>query len=139
MGKLIETHRGVIYPWQCDHQGHLNTAQYVGIFDSAFWHHVSAMGFTRAYLGGFNRGFVDVKDVLEYQAEVVAGSLIVVESVLLRIGGKSITARHRMRDAETGERVATSEKTAVYFDLGARRAVSLPDDKRQAMEEFLES
>ena len=34
MGKLIETHRGVIYPWQCDHQGHLNTAQYVGIFDS---------------------------------------------------------------------------------------------------------
>ena len=27
MGKLIETYRGVIYPWQCDHQGHLNTAQ----------------------------------------------------------------------------------------------------------------
>ena len=37
MGKLIETYRGVIYPWQCDHQGHLNTAQYVGIFDSAFF------------------------------------------------------------------------------------------------------
>ena len=137
MGKLIETYRGVIYPWQCDHQGHLNTMQYVGVFDAAFWHHVSAMGFTRAYLAGSNRGFVDVKDILEYKAEVVVGSLIVVESELLRIGGKSITARHCMRDAETGELAATSEKITVYFDLEARRAVSLPDEKRRAMKDFL--
>ena len=133
MSRVIETFRGMVYPWQCDHQGHLNTKEYVGMFDAAFWHHLSAMGFTRAYLGGFNRGFVDVKDVLEYQDEVVAGSLIVVESVLLRIGGKSITALFTMRDAETGEIAATSEKVAVYFDLEARRSVSLPDDMREAI------
>ena len=47
MGRWIETFRGVVYPWQCDQQGHLNTMQYVGMFDAAFWHHVSPMGFTR--------------------------------------------------------------------------------------------
>lgn len=137
MGQLMETYRGVVYPWQCDHQGHLNTMHYVGMFDAAFWHHVSAMGFTRAYLEQRNRGFADVKDTLEYKAEVKVGSLIVVESGLLRIGGKSITALHSMRDAETGVIAATSEKTTAYFDLEARRAVSLPDEMRQAMEEFI--
>ena len=36
-------------------------------------------------------------------------------------------------DAETGELAATSEKVTVYFDLEARRSVSLPADLREAM------
>ncbi len=133
----METYRGVIYPWQCDHQGHLSVMHYVGMFDVAFWHQISAMGFTRAYLEERRRGFADVKDTLEYKAEVKVGGLVVVESGLLRIGGKSITARHTMRDAETGVIAATSEKITVYFDLEARRSASLPDDMREAMTGFL--
>ena len=133
----METYRGVVYPWQCDHQGHLNTMHYVGMFDAAFWHQISAMGFTRAYLEERNRGFADVKDTLEYKAEVKVGGLVVIESGLLRIGGKSITAHHTMRDAETGVIAATSEKITVYFDLEARQAVSLPDDMREAMEKLM--
>ena len=133
----METYRGVVYPWQCDHQGHLNTMQFVGMFDAAFWHHISAMGFTRPYLKEHNRGFADVKDTLEYKAEVMVGALIVVESGLLRIGGKSITALHSMRDAETEVLYATSEKITAYFDLKARKSASLPDEMRQSMPAFL--
>ena len=129
----METYRGVVYPWQCDHQGHLNSMHYVGMFDAAFWHQISAMGFTRAYLDERNRGFADVKDTLNYKAEVKVGGLVVIDSSLLRIGGKSLTAIHTMRDAETGELAATSEKVTVYFDLEARRSVSLPADLREAM------
>ncbi len=137
MGQPIETYRGVVYPFQCDHQGHLTTMHYVGMFDVAFWHQVSAMGFTRAYLEERRRGFADVKDTLEYKAEVRVGGLVVIESGLLRIGGKSLTAIHTMRDAETGQLAATSEKITVYFDLEARQADRLPDDRRDAMTAFL--
>lgn len=137
MSGLIETYRGVVYPWQCDHQGHLNTKEYVGCFDAAFWHHLSAMGFTRAYLDSVNCGFADVKDTLEYKAEVPVSARIIVESGLLRIGRSSITARHIMRDVETGEVSATSEKITVYFDLEARASAPLPDDKRAALESFI--
>ena len=135
----METYRGVVYPWQCDHQGHLNVMHYVAMFDGAFWHHISAMGFTRAYLEERNKGFADVKDTLEYKAEVKVGGLVVVDSGLVRIGGKSFTGRHIMRDPESETVVATSEKITVYFDLEARRSVSLPDDMRQAMTAFLVS
>jgi len=137
MSKLIETYRGVVYPWHCDHQGHLTTMHYVGMFDAAFWHHISALGFTRAYLEEQNRGFADVKDTLEYKAEVQVGSLILIESGLLRMGGSSITAAHTMRDAETGEIAATSEKITVYFDLEARTSTNLPEEMRAGIAEHM--
>ena len=137
MSGLIETYRGLVYPWQCDHQGHLNTKEYVGCFDAAFWHHLTAMGFTRAYLDSVNRGFADVKDTLEYKAEVPVSARIIVESGLLRIGKSSITALHTMRDVETGEVSATSEKITVYFDLEARASAPLPDDMRDHMSSFI--
>ena len=31
------TYRGVVYPWDCDHMGHMNVMRYVGKFDEATW------------------------------------------------------------------------------------------------------
>lgn len=33
MPDLPITYRGVVYPWQCDHMGHMNAMWYVGKFD----------------------------------------------------------------------------------------------------------
>ena len=137
MSRVIETFRGMVYPWQCDHQGHLNTKEYVGMFDAAFWHHLSVMGFTRVYLDDAKRGFADVKDTIEYKAEVPVGARLIIESALLRIGTSSITALHTMRDCETGEVAATAEKITVYFDLEARASTPLPDDMRATAEAFV--
>ena len=137
MSGFIETHRAVVYPWHCDHQGHMNTMQYVGMFDAAFWHHLSAMGFTRPFLDAANHGFADVKDTIEYKAEVPVGARVVIESGLIKVGRSSITALHVMRDSDTGETAATSEKITVYFDLAARQSAPLPDDMRPALEAFL--
>lgn len=133
MTGFIETYRGVVYPWHCDHQGHLNTMHYVGMFDMACWHHLSALGFTRAYVQEQGTGFVDVKDTIEYKVEQPVGSLLVIESGLLRTGNTSITALHRMRNTETGDIAATSEKISVYFDLNQRHKTPLPDDRAEVM------
>ena len=53
------------------------------------------------------------------------------------MGGSSITAAHTMRDAETGEVAATSEKITVYFDLEARKSTNLPEEKRAGIAEFM--
>jgi len=133
MSAYMETFRGVVYPWHCDHQGHMTTMHYVGMFDQAFWHHTSALGFTRAYLEAHHSGFVDVRDTLEYLVEQPVGSLIVIESGLLRVGNTSITAIHRMCNAETGDLAATSEKISVFFDMEARCKLPLPDELRAGM------
>ena len=137
MSKIVETYRAMVYPWHCDHQGHMNTMHYVGMFDAAFWQHLSAMGFTRAYLAANHTGFVDVKDTIEYKAEVPVGSPVTIESALVRVGRSSITALHTMRDSETAVIAATSEKITVYFDLEARETTPLPDDMRQTLAAFL--
>jgi acyl-CoA thioester hydrolase len=112
----------------------MNTMHYVGMFDQAFWHHVSALGFSRDYMAKNHSGFVDVRDTLEYKAEQSIGSLLIIESGLLKIGNTSMTAIHRMRNTETEEIAATSEKISVYFDLKARSKTPFPDKLRANME-----
>ena len=134
MTGYIETFRSMVYPWHCDHQGHMNTMHYVGMFDTAFWHHLSALGFTRKYLNERGTGFFDVKDIVEYHVEQGPGALIMIESGLLRVGNTSIVAFHRMRSTEDGEIAATSEKVTVYASLAGRTKVALPDELRPQLE-----
>jgi acyl-CoA thioester hydrolase len=134
MSGYIETFRGVVYPWHCDHQGHMTTMHYVGMFDAAFWHLLSAQGFTRAYLAEHGTGFADVSDTIAYLAELPVGSPLTIESGILKVGTTSIVSFNRMRDTETGVLAATSEKATVYFDLEARQKVPLPPDLRAVME-----
>ena len=47
---LDVTYRGTVYPWHCDHMGHMNVMWYVGKFDEATWHLFSSIGFTPEHL-----------------------------------------------------------------------------------------
>jgi hypothetical protein len=40
------TYRGTVYPWQCDHVGHMNIMWYVGKFDEANWNFLARPGLT---------------------------------------------------------------------------------------------
>ena len=37
MGKMQLVYKGLVYPWHCDHMGHMNVMWYVGKFDEATW------------------------------------------------------------------------------------------------------
>jgi len=134
MSDYIETFRAVVYPWHCDHQGHMTTMHYVGMFDAAFWQLLSAQGFTRAYLTEHRTGFVDLRDTIEYRAELPVGSPVAIESGITKVGNTSVVSFNRMRDSETGQRAATSEKVTVYFDLEARQKAPLPAGLKAGME-----
>lgn len=137
MSGYVECFRGVIYPWHCDHQGHMTVMHYVGMFDQAFWHLTSAIGFSRAELDRTNRGFVDVKSTIEYKAEQGVGSLLVIDGGLVRFGTSSISPFFRMKNCETGELAATMESVTVYFDLASRTKVPLSNEDRKRLERFI--
>ena len=138
MSNYHETFRGVVYPWHCDHQGHMNIMHYVGFFDQSYWHLFSMMGFTRAYLDEQRKGFVGVKDTFSYSAEQGPGATIVIESCLTKIGSSSVVSYAVMKNSETDETAATWENIGVYFDLDKRAKSAFNDVERGWMKEYIE-
>ena len=47
MAEPLLTYRGTVYPWQCDHMGHMNVMWYVGKFDEATWQFMASLGLSQ--------------------------------------------------------------------------------------------
>ena len=128
------TYCGTVYPWQCDHVGHMNIMWYVGKFDEANWNLFARVGLTPTYLRESGRGMAGVQQNITYQRELLAGDIVEVKSVLLELRDRSIRFRHEMRNAETGEIAASCEITAVHLDRQARNAIAFTDGVRRIAE-----
>ena len=128
------TYRGTVYPWQCDHVGHMNIMWYVGKFDEANWNLFARIGLTPTYLRQSNRGMAAVQQNITYRREMLAGDIVEIKSILLEIRDKSIRYRHEMRNAETGEVAAVCEITGVHMDREARKSAAFPDTIRKLAE-----
>ena len=61
------TYRGAVYPWHCDHIGHMNVMWYVGKFDEATWNRFARIGQTPTYLRESGRGMAAVQQNITYQ------------------------------------------------------------------------
>ncbi|WP_315837497.1 acyl-CoA thioesterase [Bradyrhizobium prioriisuperbiae] len=121
------THKGTVYPWQCDHVGHMNIMWYVGKFDEANWNVFARIGLTPSYLRDSHRGMAGVQQNISYKRELLAGDIIDVESRLLEIRDKVVRFSHEMRNAETGEIAASCEITAVHMDRRIRKSCAFED------------
>src|SRR5579884_847665 len=124
----VLTARGSVYPWQCDHMGHMNVMWYVGTFDEATWQLFALLGLTPTFLREHERGMAAVKQELTYQRELRAGAVISVYSRVLEVREKVIIFFHEMHNDETHELAATTRLTAVHLDTRLRKACALPDD-----------
>ena len=130
MAEGIETWRGMAHPWNCDSMGHMNTRFYAAIYDDASFHFVARLAPSRAQKES-GLGWADVRQLIEYKQEVESGALLVVRTVLKRLGRTSVEYRHELRDAESDLLHSTSEQVTVRFDLAARKAVPLDDEIRR--------
>ena len=124
------TYRGAVYPWHCDHVGHMNVMWYVGKFDEATWNFFAQLGLTPGYLRDAGRGMAAVQQNITYRRELLAGDVVEVSTSLREIGNKSIRFVHEMRNAATGEVAAVCELTGVHLDRQARRSVAFADTIR---------
>jgi acyl-CoA thioester hydrolase len=121
------TYRGVVYPWHCDHVGHMNVMWYVGKFDEATWNLFHRLGLTRRYLQEQQRGMAAVDQRIEYRRELLAGDVVSVRSRVLELHSRKIRFHHEMRSDDAGEIAAQTTLLAVHMDARQRRACAFPD------------
>ena len=128
MTGLITTYKGVVYPWHCDHMGHMNVMWYVGKFDEATWHLFSVIGLTPSFLRENGRGMAAVRQDIAYKRELRAGDVVAIRSGVLEIREKAIRFFHEMVNETTGDVAAVTVLTGVHMDTGIRKSCPLPDD-----------
>ena len=130
MTSLVETYRGAVYPWHCDHMGHMNVMWYVGKFDEATWNFFTLLGLAPRFLREHRRGMAAVEQRIAYQRELHAGDVVAVRTGALEVRDKVLRFVHEMRDADRDEVSAITVLTAVHLDLAHRRASPLPEEVR---------
>ena len=130
MSEFTITYRGTVYPWQCDHMGHMNSMWYVGKFDEASWQLLARLGLSRLHLQEQGTGMVAVEQHIEYKTELLAGDIVSVSSAITDVMDKALRMVHEMRNDESGQLAARTTIVGVHLDSKARRALSLPVDVR---------
>jgi len=137
MAEPVVTYRGTVYPWHCDHMGHMNVMWYVGKFDEATWQLLASVGLSSARLRNEGIGMVAVEQHIEYKREVLAGDLLTIRSYVKEVREKSLVFVHEMTNQETQELAARTTLTGVCIDMTTRKARPLPEDIREHAERTL--
>jgi len=127
MHEPLLTYRGTVYPWHCDHVGHMNVMWYVGKFDEATWQLFNALGLSPSYLRAAGRGMAAVDQHISYIHELHAGDVVTIRSTLLEFKEKSMRFVHEMSSDETNEVVARTTLKAVHMDTAARKSCAFAE------------
>lgn len=133
MSHWFETNRGVVFPWHCDQFGHMNVRWYAHFFDDAAFHLWNRAGVDQPVLLAAGVAMVTARNTTTFKREMCAGDLLLVESGVGRVGGKSVGHVHHMRNANTGELCATMDSVEVFFDTGARSSTAMPAEIRERL------
>lgn len=128
MSSLLVTYQGIVYPWHCDHMGHMNVMWYVGKFDEATWFLFAQIGITPSYIRENNRGMVAVDQRISYRRELLAGDVITIRSGILEVKEKAIRFWHEIQNEQTGEIAAITLVTGLHIDRQLRKSIPFPID-----------
>lgn len=133
----VGTYRGTVFPWHCDHMGHMNVMWYVGKFDEATWHLFATIGITHGYMRETGHVLGAVQQNITYAKELVAGDIVEVRSRFVEIRDRVVRFEHEMLNSSTGEIVARCMQTTVHIDAASRRAAPFPASIRAAAEKAI--
>ena len=128
MNQLELTYRGAVYPWHCDHMGHMNVMWYTGKFDEASWSLLAEMGITRRFLQDKGHGMAALQQNITYRRELHAGDIVTIRSGVLDVKEKIVRIYHEMQNEETREVAAFTTITGVYMNTHERKSLAIPLD-----------
>ena len=126
MNEALLTYRGTVYPWHCDHVGHMNVMWYVGKFDEASWHLFNTIGLSTPYLRSAQRGMAAVEQHISYLQELHAGAVVSVRTRVLEVKERSLRFEHEMVDDATQSVAARTTLKAVHLDAVQRKSAAFP-------------
>jgi acyl-CoA thioesterase FadM len=125
-----------VRPAEMNVLGRSALSHYIHRFSASGGHLLATFGMTPAYMRTEQRGLSTFEFQLSIGGALRPGDIVRVQSALVHVGKSSLRLFHRMRNARTGEPLATLEQSGVHLDREARRSAPLPDalrEKAQAM------
>ena len=133
MSRSHEVYRGVVFPWQCDHIGHMNVRWYSHHFDDAGFHIWSVLGVSQKEMRELGVQVVVAQTTIKFIREMKAGDLILIKAGLTKVGNKSIVHFAKMLNVDTGTLHATEETVEVFFDPATRSSAPMPESFRNRL------
>lgn len=133
MANYVETFRGTVAPADCDHLGHMNVQHYFRAVSDGMFAVMIYLRLTPEEIRRRKLSFAVVRADSEFHRELYAGDIIALESTILKVGEKSATFHHRLRNAATGEVAMSTEFKCVLLDLEKRQAAVVPADIRDTV------
>jgi acyl-CoA thioesterase FadM len=76
--------------------------------------------------------FAVVRAETDFHRELRAGDVVALESTVLKVGEKSATFQHRLKNVATGTIAMNTEFKCVLLNLERRQATLVPEDIRAA-------
>ena len=133
MPTYLETFRATVAPADCDHLGHMNVQHYFAAVSDGMFALMVHLGLGPEEIRRRQMSFAVVRAETEFHQELHAGDVVALESTLLRLGEKSATFHHRLRNVAPDVLAMSTEFKCVLLELEKRQASPIPDDIRSAV------
>jgi acyl-CoA thioester hydrolase len=134
---FVETYRATVAPADCDHLGHMNVQHYFAAVSDGMFAIMVRLGLGPDQIRRRQMSFAVVRAETDFHRELRAGDVVVLESTIVKLGEKSATFQHCLKNVATGDTAMSTEFKCVLLDLGKRQATSIPDDIRAAAAELI--
>lgn len=131
-GGMKATWRGPVLPARGDAHGYLATDAHMGIVSDAVPNLLVRLTREDRSQGRIGGAALEYRFVYRQPARV--DDLLTLYSGIRTVGTKAYQFGHWLFDASSGEVIATAEAVAVLLDLDARKAITIPEDRRSILE-----
>jgi acyl-CoA thioesterase FadM len=130
MPSFVETYRATVAPAHCDHLGHMNVQHYFAAVSDGMFAIMIRLGLGPEEIRRRRMSFAVVRAETDFHRELRAGDVMALESAVARLGDKTVTFKHRLRNEATGDVAMTTQFKCVLLDLETRQATAIPEDIR---------
>ena len=118
-----------------DEYGHMNVRWYAELWGNGAGGFMTAMGMNFRAAVKDDRGYWVLRQVIDYNAEVLAGDTIAIRGRMIEYSDKCMHNMYWMVNETQGKIASTSEVVVGYADLAARRLTSFPQDRKEFFDE----
>ena len=119
-----------------DPQGHVNNAKFLTYFEQARMAYWVKLGLFTKDQSFMELGIILADVHISYRAPVFYGQNIKAGVHVARLGGKSMTWKQNIVDADTGRELANGEVIMVAYDYNEEKSIAIPDEWREKIIAF---